>query len=156
MEPNIPALVAAQLRRDGVDCTPHDPVYGTPLGEIVDGSWGWSWLEGAVTAGHVPHVEGVMLAVRGIHAMSMEELRRSDAAGADGDILGWCHQVEQPAALIFDRPATSVALEINESRGVAAIAALRCARDGNALAALHCAVVAAPAATDGRDGAVAG
>jgi len=48
MEPNIPALVAAQLRRDGVDCTPHDPVYGTPLGEIVDRSWGWSWLEGAV------------------------------------------------------------------------------------------------------------
>src|SRR5256885_16155211 len=55
-----------------------------------------------------------------------------------------------------DGPPSAVAVEIDESRGVAAIATLRCARDGNALAALHCAVVAAPAAADGRDGAVAG
>jgi hypothetical protein len=80
MEPNIPALVAAQLRRDGVDCTPHDPVYGTPLGEIVDGSWGWSWLEGAVAAEHVPHIEGVMLAgarhTRGVDGGTASERRR--------------------------------------------------------------------------------
>lgn len=95
LQPNLPPWITADLTRHACDCVADDePTHGTPLAEALEGT-GWSWLEAAVLAGHAPHFEGVLLAIRALHAMWTEEIADSYADGADGDALGWTQQADQ-------------------------------------------------------------
>lgn len=64
------------------------PKFGDRLRDIV-GESGWSWLEDAVLAGHMPHLEGTTLALRAARAFVLSEIDDAEAQGVDGDALGW-------------------------------------------------------------------
>jgi hypothetical protein len=88
--PNLPPWVTADLAAFAVDFRGDFPQYGQALAEVVEVS-GWSWLEAAILAGHVPHLEGTSLALRAAHAWYMSEVRGYEAQGVIGDALGWAN-----------------------------------------------------------------
>lgn len=87
--PELAAESAAALATHAVDCVGDlKPIYGEPLPEIVAATApGRHWLEAAVLAGYVPHLEGIELALRGAHALHVAELRSYEAEGVLGDAL---------------------------------------------------------------------
>jgi hypothetical protein len=97
--PNLPPWVTADLVAHAVDFTGDFPRYGQPLPELLEGT-GWSWLEAAVLAGYVPHLEGTALAIRGSHAITVQEITESLAKGADGDAIGWTQQADHYREII--------------------------------------------------------
>jgi hypothetical protein len=97
--PNLPPWVTADLAAHAVDFTGDFPQYGQPLAELLKGT-GWSWLEAAVLAGYVPHLEGTTLAIRGSHAIACQEFTESLAQGAHGDAIGWTQQADHYREII--------------------------------------------------------
>ncbi len=68
-DPNLSPWEAADVAASAEDLAPDaQPPYGTPLSEVIaeyhEGVFGGSeWLEAAVIAGHVPYLEGIVLAL---------------------------------------------------------------------------------------------
>jgi len=93
------------------------PAYGTSLPEIIARSAPWrDWLEGAVLAGHVPHLEGIEIAVRGADAFTWEQIEESKEHGALGDAIGWTHTADHYRVLIMLLERLLIKLEQENAR----------------------------------------
>jgi len=105
--PDYERTMSTQLTRDQVGtllayCSEGiediaDQAYGHPIGSVAGGFE--EWLEAAVLAGHVPHVEALQLAARAHQLWTVgeaEELRR------DGSLTGAVFVVEQASEAYRD------------------------------------------------------
>ena len=122
------------------------PPYGRDRSDIVAEADRSEWLEAVVLAGYVPYFEGIVLAVRATHLYWLDEAKRAQKAGVDGDALGWLncdlyrglvillegfvHEMEEAQAQIFDVPAPDATRSASEEeqqarRDEAAAAAAR-------------------------------
>lgn len=84
------------------------PPHGQPLSEVIGNSGGRDWLEAAVLAGYLPHVEGIELALRGCHALHLRQLDECVREDVLGDALGWTMMADdyrQLAALLESQAA---------------------------------------------------
>jgi hypothetical protein len=83
------------LRSEVADLATHTtlggdtPDWGTPLLDVIHDIGPWmDWLEAAVLAGYVPHIEGIRMAMRGYHLWAMGDLEEYVKNG--DDTLGYC------------------------------------------------------------------
>jgi len=90
-DPNLSPWEAADVAASAEDLAPDaQPPYGTPLSEVVaeyhEGPAGGSeWLEAAVIAGHVPYLEGIVLALRARHRLYRQAIVEHEAHGSVED-----------------------------------------------------------------------
>jgi hypothetical protein len=92
--PNLPPWLTPDLAAHAVDHSPDEqPEYGAPLEEVVEGS-GWAWLEAALLAGYVPHVQGAGLALRAAHTFHMAQIRAEEMEKFHGDALVWTQMAD--------------------------------------------------------------
>jgi hypothetical protein len=76
-----------------MDCAEGLPRFGESLADAIQGR-GWSWLEGAVLAGYMPHIDGTVLALRADFAFYLREIHEYEARGVLGDALHWLEQAD--------------------------------------------------------------
>jgi hypothetical protein len=87
--PTVPRLqkeAVAKLAKYRADVSDPSALYGLPLSRAVEGR-GWSWLEAAVYAGHVPHFEGIELAARATFELFAHEIENAEEADRVGDAV---------------------------------------------------------------------
>ena len=90
-DPNLSPWEAADVAAAAEDLAPDaQPAYATPLSEVIaeyhDGPFGGSeWLEAAVIAGHVPYLEGIVLALRARHRLYRQAILEHEAKGSIDD-----------------------------------------------------------------------
>lgn len=93
LTPNLSPEILDELRPMAFDFPPDRPRRGESAANLVE-SEGWSWLEGLVLAGYMPHFEGIILAVEGTHRFVVAEIETYEARGVLGDAIGWTSHVE--------------------------------------------------------------
>lgn len=100
--PSVPPWVAADVAAFATEVVgDHQPAYGEPLVDVITApGLGWDWFEAAVIAGHVPHLEGIELALRATHASYLGEVTKAEAQGVLGDALGWTQEADTYRRLI--------------------------------------------------------
>jgi hypothetical protein len=98
--PLLPPWATADLTAYACDWAERGPAYATPLTEIIAFAGDRDWLEGAVLAGYVPHIEGVELALRGIHFFCLAQIEECSAEGVDGDAINWTRWADAYRRLI--------------------------------------------------------
>ena len=86
-----PALTPGEVERlptEFTDVPPASVAYGS---HIVIGvtEYGWSYLEAAVRAGHMPHFEGIELALAAYFLFCRREIRQLISGGTLGDAIDW-------------------------------------------------------------------
>jgi hypothetical protein len=81
----------ADLASHAFDIAPAEgaSLYGAKLPAVVACAGGREWLEAAVLAGHLPHIEGIALALRGVHLWTLEQVAECEAGDFSGDSVDW-------------------------------------------------------------------
>jgi hypothetical protein len=139
--PNVPPWVTADLAADVFDLADEEqPSWGDPLRDVIEERAPWrDWLEAAVLAGYIPHLEGLALALRGVHAWWLEEIGESEAQGAHADALACTRAADGYRSLIsmleeFVADMESRAAEMNRRHGLVEVgqAAVRWQEDAEA------------------------
>lgn len=88
--PELTLGQVAQLPTAYCDVERASVLYGAPLHDTVcEFTWGRSFLEGAVRAGHVPHAEGTELAHEGLFLFTRGQVTASVQQGEDGEAEMW-------------------------------------------------------------------
>jgi hypothetical protein len=82
----------ARLRPYRFDLAESDiPAFATPLLDVIAAVPGREWLEAALLAGYLPHLESLDPVIRGIHAFTVARVRECEERELLGDAIGWAH-----------------------------------------------------------------
>jgi len=86
--PELPPWVVADLAAHAPDISPEDVSYGERLPGIVERVWPWrEWLQAAVLAGYLPHLDDLQLALRGDFEWWKTQIFVDEAEGVYGDAI---------------------------------------------------------------------